>query len=203
MEEKFFESKTYNNLISQAQELLKYINLLKSKNNQYEKLIKDFEKARTTELDELFKKIQDDKDKYLGMIKELSVSYDNEKRKFDQLESELIKEYDLSVKFNSFMQIVEQSDQKYSTLNQENELLRTQVKEYNENLQKANAELYDLRDKVNVLVSFYTFLVVLLYGKNQQNFKLKAMVPGEIKLEEISYRHSKHRLVIIVRGDWD
>ena len=149
----FFNSKIYNSLLTQAQELLKYINLLKSKSFQYEKLLKEFEKARTVELEDIFRKLFEDKDKYINMIKEVSVSYDNEKKKFNQIEADLIKEYDLSVKFNSFMQAMEQNDEKYSTLNKENSLLRTQVKEYNDNLQSANTQVTQLSDKVMKLVS--------------------------------------------------
>lgn len=152
LDEVFFNSKIYNSLLTQAQELLKYINLLKSKALQYDKLLKDFEKSRTAELEEIFRKLFEDKDKYINMIKDLSVSYDNEKKKFGQIEADLIKEYELSVRFNSILQTMEQNDEKYSTLNQENGLLRTQVKEYNDNLQSANAQVTQLTDKVMKLV---------------------------------------------------
>ena len=140
-------------MVLQAQELLKYINMLKSKISQYEKIIKDFEKTRTTEIEEVFKKSAEEKDKLVNMIKEISLSYDNEKKKFEQLETELVKEYDLSVKFSNFLQIMEQNDQKYLTLNKENELLRGQLKELNEALQIANSQVTELSDKVNQLVT--------------------------------------------------
>jgi len=179
LDEVFFNSKIYNSLLTQAQELLKYINLLKSKALQYDKLLKDFEKSRTAELEEIFRKLFEDKDKYINMIKDLSVSYDNEKKKFGQIEADLIKEYELSVRFNSILQTMEQNDEKYSTLNQENGLLRTQVKEYNDNLQSANAQVTQLTDKVMKL--------------SLENQRLRALIPGEYKVDEIAYRHSKHR----------
>lgn len=114
--------------------------------------MKDFEKARSTELEEIFRKLFEDKDKYINMIKDLSVSYDNEKKKFNQVEADLVKEYELAVRFNSFMQTMEQNDEKYSTLNKENGILRTQVKEYNDNLQSANTQVAQLSDKVMKLV---------------------------------------------------
>ena len=155
MDEVFFNSKLYVSLISQAQELLKYINLLKSKANQYEKLIKDLEKARSAELEEIFKKFAEDKEKYISMMKEISINYDAERKKFEKLESDLIKEYDLTVKANSFMQLLEQNDKKYTNLNQENEILRGQLKEYNDNLSAANAQVNKLKDEVAVIVSLY------------------------------------------------
>jgi len=179
LDEVFFNSKIYTSLLTQAQELLKYINLLKSKSFQYEKLLKEFERARTAELEDIFRKLFEDKDKYINMIKEVSVSYDNERKKFNQVEADLIKEYDLSVKFNSFIQAMEQNDEKYSTLNKENSLLRTQIKEYNDNLQSANSQVTQLNDKVMKL--------------SLENQRLRALIPGEYKVDEIAYRHSKHR----------
>jgi len=179
LDEVFFNSKIYTSLLTQAQELLKYINLLKSKAFQYERLLKEFERARTVELEDIFRKLFEDKDKYINMIKEVSVSYDNERKKFNQIEADLIKEYDLSVKFNSFIQAMEQNDEKYSTLNKENSLLRTQVKEYNDNLQSANTQVTQLNDRVMKLLL--------------ENQRLRALIPGEYKIDEISYRHSKHR----------
>jgi len=179
LDEVFFNSKIYTSLLTQAQELLKYINLLKSKSFQYEKLLKEFERARTAEFEDIFRKLFEDKDKYINMIKEVSVSYDNERKKFNQVEADLIKEYDLSVKFNSFIQAMEQNDEKYSTLNKENSLLRTQIKEYNDNLQSANSQVTQLNDKVMKL--------------SLENQRLRALIPGEYKVDEIAYRHSKHR----------
>jgi len=154
MDEVLFNSKLYNTLVLQAQELLKYINMLKAKMNQYEKIIKDFEKIRTTEIEEIFKKNSEDKDKFVSMIKEIAISYDSKKKKFEQLEAELVKEYDLSVKFSSFLQIMEQNDKKYSDLFKENDLLRNQVKEYTKNLQSTNSQITELSDKINQLVFF-------------------------------------------------
>lgn len=137
----------------QAQELLKYINQLKLKIAQYEKLIKDFERIRTTELDEVFKKLLEDKEKYISMIQDISITYDQERDKFDKLQSDLIKEYDLTVKANSFMLLLDQSDKRYSNLNQENEVLRAQLKEYNDNVSAANIEVVKLKDEITTLVS--------------------------------------------------
>lgn len=162
MEETFYNSKLFTSLVAQAQELLKFINLLKSKLSQYEKLMKDFEKARSLELEEVFKKIVEDKDKFLNMIKDISMSYDIQKRKFYQVESELVKEYDLAVKFSSFMEIMEQNDKKYSNLNQENDLLRTQLKEATQAQQASSAQVIDLTEKNTALViKFYMKIVSL------------------------------------------
>lgn len=180
-DEKFFESKLFNSLVTQGHELLKYAANLRKRLHETSNIFEEIDKSRVTEIEEILKKTIEEKKKFTDMIKDLGLSYEEEKRKFELLEQDLIKQQDLCMNFNSINNILKESDEKYNNLNKETIILRGQVKELNDRLNIANAQVNDLTERVATL--------------NAQNQTMKGLIPPntQINIEEKSFRHNKHR----------
>jgi len=126
--------------------------MIKAKLGQTTSILEDIEKSRIQDLEEVFKKTNDDKNKLVEIIKDISISYEEERKKFEQLEADLIRQYDFSIKFDSFKDMLKANDEKYDNLNKENEVLRKQLKDLNEKVFVGNAQILDLNDKIAGLV---------------------------------------------------
>jgi chromosome segregation ATPase len=139
-------------LVTQGQELLKYTATLRKKLAETSNLFDEIDKSRNTEIEEVLKKTIEEKRKFTDMIKDIAISYEEEKKKFELLEQEFIKQQDLCMNFNHINTILKESDEKYNNLNKETIILRGQVKELSERLNLSNTQVNDLTERVATLV---------------------------------------------------
>ncbi len=102
----------------------------------------------------MFNKTFGDKNKFTDMIKDISLSYDEERKKFEALEMELVKNFDFSQLFKKLQEIQKNNDQLVQNLNTENEGLRNQVKQLTAKVQANTLEFAGLNDKMTLLVTF-------------------------------------------------
>lgn len=111
-EETFFKSKTFVDLVQQSQELLKYTNNMKAKLIAANKKILEIERLRNEELEEIFIKFKEEKEKLLEQVK---VNSNNSNEKKDDISNY----FDISQFTKPLIISLEEANKNNETLKQE------------------------------------------------------------------------------------
>lgn len=145
-EELVFNSELFKNLVLQCQDLLKYVNNLKSKLVISNKKIIEIEKMRGEELEEVFAKFNEEKEKLRKEFEKNGSSMNLEKTKED-----LINLFDIGQFTEPFIKALEETNKVNESLKNENQHLRNSVNEYKAKYQDEFDKTLSNADKIEQL----------------------------------------------------
>ena len=128
---------------------------------------------------EIFKREQEEFNKLIYYMRNLFNNIQSQSIIYRKKQEDLIREFDLAISINHMKKLIDNGDEAMKLMKKENELLRVEVKDFIQKLKTAEGKIKDLSDQNTNI--------------NAQIMQLKNRIPEEIKWEEVSFRHQKHK----------